>query len=76
MRAKSNDAVFRGIVGRIAAEYGHTRAQIAKACGFSEPHLRRIMEEPAAARLRDVRALDAVYDLKDDELREIVRGRK
>lgn len=69
------DAVFRGVVGRIAGEYDQSRQQIADACGFSEPHLRRILDNPNSARLCDIRALDAVYDLTEEELRDIVRGR-
>lgn len=75
MKRSSND-VFRGIVGRISGEYDHNRQQIATACGFSEPHLRRILDDPGSARLCDIRGLAAVYDVTDTELVEIVRGRK
>lgn len=73
---KSNNEVFRGMVGRIAGEYDHSRKQISAACGFSEPHLRRILDDPGSARLYDIRGLASVYNVTDTELVEIVRGRK
>lgn len=75
-KMNDGDAVFRGVVGRIGGEYDHSRMQIATACGFSEPHLRRILDDPNTARLCDIRALDAVYDLTEAELVQIVRGRR
>lgn len=69
------DAIFRGMVARLCAEWDVTRTVFADDSGFSEPHLRRILEDPGSARLSDLRGMAEAYDdLTDEELVAIVRG--
>lgn len=69
------DSIFRGMVARLCAEWDVTRTVFADDAGFSEPHLRRILEDPGSARLSDLRGMAEAYDdLTDEELVAIVRG--
>ncbi len=68
------DAIFRGMVARLIAEDDTTRITFAQNAGFSEPHLRRMLDDPGTARLDDVRGIVAAYDVSDAELVAIVRG--
>lgn len=68
------DAIFRGMVARLIAEDDTTRMTFAQNSGFSEPHLRRMLDDPGMARLEDLRGMVAAYDVTDEELVAIVRG--
>lgn len=68
------DAIFRGMVARVIAEEDIGRSKFADESGFSEPHLRRVIDDPGSLRLRDLRGMAEAYAVTDEELVGIVRG--
>lgn len=68
------DAIFRGMVARVMAEEQVGRMKFSDESGFSEPHLRRVIDDPGAARLRDLRGIADAYGVTDEEIVGIVRG--
>lgn len=62
------------MVARICAEEQVGRMQFSDDSGFSEPHLRRILDEPNTARLSDIRGMADAYGVTDEEIVGIVRG--
>lgn len=68
------DDRFRGLVAKLCAEWHCRRVIFADDCGFSEPHLRRILKEPETMRLSDLRGIIDAYEITDDEILAVVKG--